>query len=198
MGSIQWVYANGCNWITLDRSAQNHIEALWKQNTSAWRSHKKANAVDDRQKLASFGFTTSPTPTESPTTDEIFYSRSEMELIKIREMMTKVEDFVKPVVNSKHEGFMVDTYNFVRYLPVKYYFMQRMEGKKIGKASSVAAKIYWEKNKKYRAGTMVEWARELLSKGELSDHAHGSHSKRWCNKASKDLWLRKYWDICKR
>ncbi|GAA5812394.1 hypothetical protein MFLAVUS_005846 [Mucor flavus] len=38
MGSVQWVYANGCNWITLDGSAQNHIEALWKQNTSAWVS----------------------------------------------------------------------------------------------------------------------------------------------------------------
>jgi hypothetical protein len=36
--SVQWVYANGCSWIELDRFAQKHIEALWDHNSSAWVS----------------------------------------------------------------------------------------------------------------------------------------------------------------
>ncbi|KAI9365732.1 hypothetical protein BD770DRAFT_336213 [Pilaira anomala] len=38
MASVQWVYANGCNWIKLDGTAQQQIEALWKHNSSAWVS----------------------------------------------------------------------------------------------------------------------------------------------------------------
>lgn len=29
MERIQWVYANGCNWINLDERAQDQIEQLW-------------------------------------------------------------------------------------------------------------------------------------------------------------------------
>jgi hypothetical protein len=36
MGSIQWVYANGSSWITLDPLAQRHIESLWSHNASNW------------------------------------------------------------------------------------------------------------------------------------------------------------------
>ncbi|GAN05113.1 hypothetical protein MAM1_0082c04582 [Mucor ambiguus] len=36
MPSVQWVYANGCNWVTLDSVAQQHIENLWSLNSSSW------------------------------------------------------------------------------------------------------------------------------------------------------------------
>lgn len=36
MSAVQWVYANGCNWVTLDAVAQKHIESLWSHNTSSW------------------------------------------------------------------------------------------------------------------------------------------------------------------
>lgn len=38
MGSVQWVYANGCNWVTLDANSQRYIEALWSKNSSDWIS----------------------------------------------------------------------------------------------------------------------------------------------------------------
>jgi hypothetical protein len=40
MAAIQWVYANGCNWVVLDAVAQNHIESLWYQNGSNWIQSK--------------------------------------------------------------------------------------------------------------------------------------------------------------
>ncbi|KAI8069120.1 uncharacterized protein B0P05DRAFT_551631 [Gilbertella persicaria] len=36
MPSVQWVYANGCNWVTLDPVAQNQCECLWSHNSSSW------------------------------------------------------------------------------------------------------------------------------------------------------------------
>jgi hypothetical protein len=38
--SPQWVYANGCNWVTLDDVTQYHIETLWNQNGSNWIQSK--------------------------------------------------------------------------------------------------------------------------------------------------------------
>lgn len=52
MGSVQWVYANGCNWIALDITAQKHIESLWSHNASSWiesRSFPTAVYVDISQ-----------------------------------------------------------------------------------------------------------------------------------------------------
>lgn len=34
--TIQWVYANGSSWVTLDAAAQKHIESLWSHNSSSW------------------------------------------------------------------------------------------------------------------------------------------------------------------
>lgn len=34
--SIQWVYATGSSWITLDQAAQIQIESLWKHDASNW------------------------------------------------------------------------------------------------------------------------------------------------------------------
>ncbi|KAI8641880.1 hypothetical protein BD408DRAFT_417559 [Parasitella parasitica] len=36
MPSVQWVYANGCNWVILDSVAQKHIENLWSLHFSSW------------------------------------------------------------------------------------------------------------------------------------------------------------------
>jgi hypothetical protein len=36
MASIQWVYANGSQWVVLDKSAQFSIEQLWSRNSSSW------------------------------------------------------------------------------------------------------------------------------------------------------------------
>ncbi|OBZ88346.1 hypothetical protein A0J61_03603 [Choanephora cucurbitarum] len=36
MPSVEWVYANGCTWVTLDPIAQQHIESLWSMNSSSW------------------------------------------------------------------------------------------------------------------------------------------------------------------
>ncbi|KAI7906045.1 uncharacterized protein BX663DRAFT_498590 [Cokeromyces recurvatus] len=36
MAAVQWVYANGCNWITLDSTSQRYIENLWSHNSSSW------------------------------------------------------------------------------------------------------------------------------------------------------------------
>jgi hypothetical protein len=34
--AIQWVYATGSSWVTLDQSAQSQIETLWKRDASSW------------------------------------------------------------------------------------------------------------------------------------------------------------------
>lgn len=38
MAAIQWVYANGSNWVVLDKDTQCNIEMLWKNNASNWVS----------------------------------------------------------------------------------------------------------------------------------------------------------------
>ncbi|KAI8988565.1 hypothetical protein BDF20DRAFT_815062 [Mycotypha africana] len=43
MATVQWVYANGCNWVTLDALAQQHIENLWHHNSSSWIQSKSFN-----------------------------------------------------------------------------------------------------------------------------------------------------------
>ncbi|KAI8988568.1 hypothetical protein BDF20DRAFT_813445 [Mycotypha africana] len=50
--SVQWVYANGCNWVVLDALAQQHIESLWSQNGASWiqsRSFRAPIYVDISQ-----------------------------------------------------------------------------------------------------------------------------------------------------
>lgn len=34
--AVQWVYANGSSWITLDKYAQSQIETLWSRDASSW------------------------------------------------------------------------------------------------------------------------------------------------------------------
>ncbi|KAG2196752.1 hypothetical protein INT47_009643 [Mucor saturninus] len=36
MAAVQWVYANGSNWVPLDVTTQQLIEQLWFNNRSAW------------------------------------------------------------------------------------------------------------------------------------------------------------------
>lgn len=36
MAAIQWVYANGSSWVSLDVTAQYQIEQLWSNHSSAW------------------------------------------------------------------------------------------------------------------------------------------------------------------
>ncbi|KAI8093929.1 hypothetical protein BDF21DRAFT_320206, partial [Thamnidium elegans] len=146
--------------------------------TTLWRNRKEAVAVNDRQKLTCFGFTTSSS-TPSPVTEEIRYTRSEIELIRIRSMLAKLEEFIKPVLNTKHEGSNVDSYNFLRYHSISCYFLKRLEGKKVGEASLAVAALFWKKNNKsYRVETIVGWANEFLREGELSNHSQGVHTKR--------------------
>jgi hypothetical protein len=52
MNSIQWVYANGSQWVALDRTAQLNIESLWSNNASNWincRTFPSAVYVDISQ-----------------------------------------------------------------------------------------------------------------------------------------------------
>jgi hypothetical protein len=54
MAAIQWVYANGCNWVTLDALAQSHIESLWSSCGSSWiqtRSFRSPVYIDISQML---------------------------------------------------------------------------------------------------------------------------------------------------
>lgn len=34
--AVQWVYATGSAWVTLDRNAQSQIETLWSRDASSW------------------------------------------------------------------------------------------------------------------------------------------------------------------
>jgi hypothetical protein len=36
MATSQWIYANGSVWVSLDVTAQQQIEQLWSNNSSAW------------------------------------------------------------------------------------------------------------------------------------------------------------------
>ncbi|CAO3621554.1 unnamed protein product [Mucor hiemalis] len=38
--TVQWVYANGSLWITLDLQAQKQIEILWSRDAANWISSK--------------------------------------------------------------------------------------------------------------------------------------------------------------
>lgn len=54
MATVQWVYANGCSWVTLDATAQQDIESLWEFNASNWiqsRSFRSPVYVDISQML---------------------------------------------------------------------------------------------------------------------------------------------------
>ncbi|KAG2230347.1 hypothetical protein INT48_002800 [Thamnidium elegans] len=93
-----------------DTSKKSNRSLIYKgtSKTTAWRNLKQADAVYDRQKLTCFGFTASSSA-PNPTTHEIKYSRSEIELIKIRSMLAKLEEFTKVVMNLKQEGSNVDS-----------------------------------------------------------------------------------------
>lgn len=34
--TVQWVYAAGSAWVTLDSATQNLIESLWKRDVATW------------------------------------------------------------------------------------------------------------------------------------------------------------------
>lgn len=36
MAEVQWIYANGSSWVSLDILAQQQIEQLWANHNSAW------------------------------------------------------------------------------------------------------------------------------------------------------------------
>jgi hypothetical protein len=36
MAAVQWIYANGSTWVSLDIGAQHQIEQLWSNNSSSW------------------------------------------------------------------------------------------------------------------------------------------------------------------
>ncbi|GAN00819.1 hypothetical protein MAM1_0002c00243 [Mucor ambiguus] len=58
--AIQWVYANGSQWVPLDSKAQNKIEALWSNNYSTWidcRAFQTAVYIDlDQMALLCNGY----------------------------------------------------------------------------------------------------------------------------------------------
>ncbi|KAG1048230.1 hypothetical protein G6F55_010439 [Rhizopus delemar] len=33
---IQWIYANGSTWVSLDAATQQQIEVLWSRHGSSW------------------------------------------------------------------------------------------------------------------------------------------------------------------
>lgn len=34
--AIEWIYADGGQWVTFDKIAQSNIECLWSNNSSSW------------------------------------------------------------------------------------------------------------------------------------------------------------------
>ncbi|OAD08036.1 hypothetical protein MUCCIDRAFT_158274 [Mucor lusitanicus CBS 277.49] len=136
-------------------------------------------SVNIKQKLSDFGFVPSnATPNTTPVNEPIL-SSNQREIIQINEMLEKLQNFIKPVMNQKSEGSKAATYNFVRYTSVNFYFLKRLEGVKVGQASAEAAKYLWGYDaSSYRAMTIVQWAKEFLREGKPSDHSQGVHSKR--------------------
>lgn len=147
-----------------DTSTKTNGSLIYKgtSKTTAWRNLKPAEAVDDRQKLTCFGFTTFSFAANPVTEEIVEYSRSETELINIGSMLPKLEEFTKAVVNVKRDGSKVDSYNYLCYLSISHYFFKGLEGKNVGKASLAAAEAFWKNNKSYRADTIAAWAKEFL------------------------------------
>lgn len=40
MSYVEWVYANGRNWMTIDDVDRRHIESLWTHNGANWIQKK--------------------------------------------------------------------------------------------------------------------------------------------------------------
>ncbi|GAN09434.1 hypothetical protein MAM1_0267d08961 [Mucor ambiguus] len=56
--AVQWVYANGSTWVTLDLSAQYQIESLWSRDASSWinsDSFRGPVYVDTSEMVLMFG-----------------------------------------------------------------------------------------------------------------------------------------------
>lgn len=106
--------------------------------TTIWRIEKEAKTISDRGKLTSFGFLPT-TLVNEPVVEEPVLSRSEQEIIEIQNMINKLTVFVQLVRNKKNGEDIVSNYNYTRYISVRLYFLQRLEGsKKIAAATEVA------------------------------------------------------------
>ncbi|KAI9362745.1 hypothetical protein BD770DRAFT_381687 [Pilaira anomala] len=56
--AVQWVYANGSTWVTLDVNAQYQIETLWTRDASSWidsASFRGPVYVDTSEMVLMFG-----------------------------------------------------------------------------------------------------------------------------------------------
>lgn len=148
------------------------------QKTSRTTKHRRTlerNAVKDKQKLTSFGFTLS----ENVTKQEPKPSSKQLEIIKITSCLDDIKKFTTPIMNIKQDGNAVNSYHHARYLSVNLYFKKRLEGLNKGEASLFAANFYWPKNSPaFRARTIIKWANEFYDNKCISKHNQGAHVKR--------------------
>jgi len=154
---------------------------LKTSRTTNWRRAEERKKVDKRATLENFGFTSSGSVeanvlSEAPVRE---IAHTEQELLDIRMNLDLINVFAKPVMNMQSEGSSVESYNFARYLSVKYYFELRLGGYKKGEASQFAASLFWPNNSKsFRSKTIVRWSKEFIQFKCLSRHSQGAHIKR--------------------
>ncbi|EIE88582.1 hypothetical protein RO3G_13293 [Rhizopus delemar RA 99-880] len=166
------------NNVLLDNNVKRNRPLSYSKisRSTHWRREKEAKSVNDKGKLESFGFVFIAPVVEASSP---ILSKNEIQLLRIQEMLPKLQMYVKPVMNSKDKENTIERYSFMQYSSIYTYFIKRIEGIPITLASREAARIHWaDNNVAYRAMTIVKWAKEYLSQGVLSRHRQGVHSKR--------------------
>lgn len=149
--------------------------------TTKWRKNAQNKKVDPKQKLFNFGFTKS----SAEGKEEVYRSQddglscNQKELFLINRSYETIVELTTPEMNKKKEHSSVESYNWARYISLKFYFNKRLEGLKKVIAAEKTAEFLWPNNSKsYRAKSIIKWAKEFLEEGKLSDHQQGVHVKR--------------------
>ncbi|KAG1495541.1 hypothetical protein G6F53_012356 [Rhizopus delemar] len=166
------------NNVLLDNNVKRNRPLTYSKTSRStrWRREKEAKSVNDKGKLKSFGFVSIAPVVEASSP---ILSKNEIQILRIQEILPKLQMYVKPVMNSKDKENTIERYSFMQYSSIYTYFIKRIEGIPITLASREAARIHWaDNNVAYRAMTIVKWAKEYLSQGVLSRHRQGVHSKR--------------------
>ena len=100
------------NNVLLDNNVKRNRPLSYSKTSRStrWRREKEAKSVNDKGKLESFGFVSIVPVVESSS---LVLSKNEIQLLRIQEMLPKLQMYVKPVMNSKDKENTIERYSFM-------------------------------------------------------------------------------------
>ncbi|KAG1535710.1 hypothetical protein G6F49_013121 [Rhizopus delemar] len=97
------------NNVLLDNNVKRNRPLSYSKisRSTHWRREKEAKSVNDKGKLESFGFVFIAPVVEASSP---ILSKNEIQLLRIQEMLPKLQMYVKPVMNSKDKENTIERY----------------------------------------------------------------------------------------